>query len=95
MKLKDHEKVLLLRMYDKAIIGMGYRSLETVESSIHWSEIQEKFRVKKKFRSVVQHLGNLGILTGKKKSYKITSIDPDFTFSVKANLQEWKALDLR
>jgi len=75
MVLERHEKIVLLRMLDKGIIGeSGYRQIGIVAKSIKWNDLARKYKIKKKFKRSVQHLGSLGLVLGRKKSFRITAL---------------------
>jgi len=58
-----YEEEILRAMYDSRIIGeAGYGRLHNIENTVGWSQIQAKYGVKKKFKSVMQHLASRGLV---------------------------------
>jgi len=85
--LKPYEEEILIRMLEKEIIGMNYTSTERVASKIKWTEIVNKFRVKKSFQSVIRELINRQLITDHGKSGKVaslTKIGVDLAFYLKS-----------
>lgn len=72
--LKDYEDEVLIRMFDKGIIGMDYTSVERVASKIKWSDIASKYRTKKTFQSVIRELVSKLLVTDHGKSGKVASL---------------------
>jgi hypothetical protein len=75
--VEPHEEEILRRMYDSKIIGeKGYGRLQNIENTVRWSEIQAKYGVKKKFKSVMQHLASRGLLIPHKggEAYALSQI---------------------
>lgn len=72
--LKDYEEEVILRMFDEELIMMNYKATERVASKIKWSEIAQKFRVKKSFQSVIRELVNKGLVTDHGKSGNVASL---------------------
>ncbi len=72
--LKDYEDEILIRTFDKGIIGMDYTSVERIASKIKWSDIASKYRVKKSFQSVVRELVGKLVITDHGKSGKVASL---------------------
>lgn len=48
--MKEFEDVVLVRMYDKELFSMNYKSIEKVASMVKWQDIQHKYQVKKSFK---------------------------------------------
>ena len=74
MPLEDYEEEVLLRMYDNQIIGHNYFSIQKVASLIKWREIARKYRVRKKFSSVIKRLVSKGYVDDHGKSGKAASL---------------------
>jgi predicted transcriptional regulator len=72
--LKDYEGEILIRMLEKEIIGMNYTSAERVASKIKWSDIANRFRVKKSFQSVIRELMSKQLVTDHGKSGRVVSL---------------------
>ena len=72
--LEKYEDEILLKMFQKEIIGMNYTSIERVASKIKWQEIANKFNIKKGFQSVIRKLINLQLVTDHGKSGKVASL---------------------
>ena len=72
--MESYEDEVLIRMFDKDIIGMNYKSVERVATKIKWNEIANKFRVKKSFQSVIRELVNMGLVTDHGKSGRVASL---------------------
>ena len=72
--LKDYEDEVLIRMFDKGIIGMDYTSVERIASKIKWSDITSEYRVKKSFQSVIRELVSKLVITDHGKSGKVASL---------------------
>lgn len=72
--LKDYEDEILIRMFDKGLIGMDYTSIERIASKIKWSDITSKYRVKKSFQSVIRELVSKLAITDHGKSGKVASL---------------------
>ena len=70
----DHEDEVLIRMFDKDVIGMNYKSVERIASKIKWSDIASKYRVKKSFQSVIRELIGKLVVTDHGKSGKVASL---------------------
>lgn len=74
--LEEYEIVILLQMYDKWIVGKeNYVSIEKTSSKIKWQQIAGVYRVKKKFKSVVQGLVNKLLLSDDGKSMEVLYLD--------------------
>ena len=62
--VEPYEEDILTAMYDARIIGeKGYGRIQNIERTVRWSEIQAKYGIKTKFKSVMQHLASRGLLT--------------------------------
>ena len=72
--LRDYEDEILIRMFDKGIIGMDYTSVERIASKIKWSDIASKYRVRKSFQSVIRELLSKLVVTDHGKSGKVASL---------------------
>lgn len=72
--LKDYEDEVLIRMFDKGIIGMDYTSVERIASKIKWSDIASKYRVKKSFQSIIRELLSKLVVTDHGKSCRVASL---------------------
>ena len=72
--LEQHEEEILVRMFEKELIGMKYTSIERVASKIRWQEIAGKYRVKQSFQSAIRRLMNLQLVTDHGKSGKVASL---------------------
>ena len=76
MGLEDYEIAILLKMYDKQIIGMrGYMSLERVRSKIQWQNITRAYKIKKSFDSVTRKLVKKRLLSDDGKSMAVLCLD--------------------
>ena len=72
--LKYYEDEILIRMFDRGVIGMDYTSVERVASKIKWSDIASKYRVKKSFQSVIRELVSKLLVTDHGKSGRVVSL---------------------
>ena len=72
--LKEYEEEVIIRMFDKGILGMDYTSVERIASKIKWVDISNKYRVKKSFQSVIRELVSKLIVTDHGKSGKVASL---------------------
>lgn len=72
--LKDYEDEILIRMFDKGLIGMDYTSIERVASKIKWSDIASRYKVKKSFQSVIRELLSKLLVTDHGKSGRVASL---------------------
>ncbi len=72
--LKEYEDEVLVRMFDKGLIGMDYTSTEMIVSKIKWHDIANKYRVKKSFQSVIRELASKLVITDHGKSGKVASL---------------------
>lgn len=84
--LKDYEEEVLIRMFDKGVIGMDYTSTERIASKIKWVELAGKYRVKKSFQSVIRELVNKLVVTDHGKSGRVVSLTKlgvDYVYELK------------
>ena len=72
--MKDYEHEVLVRMFDKGIIGMDYTSVEKIASKIKWPDIAVKYRVKKSFQSVIRELLSKMVVMDHGKSGRVASL---------------------
>ncbi|MBI2547154.1 MAG: hypothetical protein HYW23_01770 [Candidatus Aenigmarchaeota archaeon] len=72
--LKDYENEILIRMFDKGVIGMDYTSVERIASKIKWSDIAVKYRVKKSFQSIIRDLASKLLVSDHGKSGRVASV---------------------
>jgi len=75
--MEDYEKEILIRMYDKGIMGMNYKSIQTVASKIKWVEILNKFHLKKSFQSTIRNLIKKELVSDHGKSGNVCSLTAD------------------
>lgn len=74
--LEEYEIAVLLQMHDKWIIGKeNYISIEKTSNKIKWQEIAKVYRVKKKFKSIVQGLVNKLLLSDDGKNMAVLYLD--------------------
>ncbi len=78
--IEKHEEEILVRMFQKELIGMKYTSIERVASKISWEEIARTYRIKKSFQSVMRRLIN----HMENKQYSPALQDPDLMVQLKA-----------
>lgn len=72
--LEKYEDEILVRMFQKELIGIRYTSIERVASKIKWQEIASEYRIKRSFQSVMRRLINLQLVTDHGKSGKVASL---------------------
>jgi len=72
--LKDYEEEILIRMFDKGLIGMDYTSIERIASKIKWVDVASKYRVKKSFQSIIRELMSKLVVTDHGKSGRVGSL---------------------
>lgn len=70
----DYEMAILLRMYQKGLVGSKYRSMQDVRRSIGWVKIASHYREKKKFDAIARKLIKSGMLADAGKSAKVLSL---------------------
>lgn len=75
--MEDYEEEILERMFDEEIISMDYRPTETIRSKINWMGMQSKYRIKKKFSTVMKRLENKGYVSSHGKSGAVYSLTQD------------------
>lgn len=56
MALEAYEEEVLLQMYDHQIIGHNYKSTQRMAAIIKWSDIAQKYGVRKSFPRVLRRL---------------------------------------
>jgi len=74
MPIEAYEEEVLFQMYDNEIIGYKYFPVQKIASIIKWKAIAKKYKVKKKFSSVIKHLINKGYIDGHGKSGDVASL---------------------
>lgn len=70
----DCEMAILLRMYQKGLVGNKYRSMQDVRRSIGWVKIASHYRERKKFDAIARKLIKSGMLADAGKSAKVLSL---------------------
>jgi DNA-binding IscR family transcriptional regulator len=61
-------------MYGEEIIAMRYKPVEVVRSKINWIQIAQKYRIKKKFSSIMEKLEKKGYVDSHGKSGAVYSL---------------------
>ncbi len=72
--IADYEDEVLIRIFDKGIVGMDYTSVERIASKVKWSDIAKKYRVKKSFQSIIRELVSKMVVTDHGKSGRVASL---------------------
>jgi hypothetical protein len=88
--VKDYEDIILVRMYDKKLFGMNYKSTEKVAGMIKWRDIQQKYRVKKSFSNVISHLISKGFIEDHGKRGDVASLTKLGIFYVEGLQEDYK-----
>jgi DNA-binding PadR family transcriptional regulator len=91
--VEDYEEEILAKMFDEEIIAMDYRPTETIRSKINWTGMQSKYRIKKKFSTVMKRLENKGYVSSHGKSGGVYSLTQDGVHYVMGNQQEERNKD--
>ena len=74
--MDDYEIAILLQAYNKGIIGMrNYVAIEKFSKMINWKKISSVYRIKKRFKSVVQKLVKHKLLSDDGKSMAVLYLD--------------------
>lgn len=75
MALEPYEEEVLFAMFDSGLIGpKDYKSVEKVCSIIKWSQIAQKYKVKKKCSNVLRHLSSKGYINFHGKAGDVASL---------------------
>ena len=77
---------ILLRMYQKGLVGNKYRGIHMVRRSIGWSKIASHYR-EKKFEAIARRLIKKGLLDDAGKSARVLSLSMMGQVHVKAYLE--------
>lgn len=72
--MKEFEDAVLIRMYDKELFSMNYKSIEKVAGMIKWQDIQQEYQVKKSFKKVTGHLISRMLIDDHGKRGKVASL---------------------
>ncbi len=83
LTLQDYEEEILMRMYDEGLIGNNYKSQETVRSKIRWTELTQKYKIKKHFTVVMRRLESKQYVSSHGKSGAVYSLTEDGVLYVK------------
>ncbi len=76
MTLINYEIAILLKMYDKQIIGRpNYKAIEKVRSKINWRSIASAHKIRKGFDTVARSLVKRGFLSDDGKSMRVLYLD--------------------
>ncbi|NWG09173.1 MAG: hypothetical protein HXX80_02485 [Nitrososphaerales archaeon] len=74
LDLEPYEEEVLVRMYDKRLIGMDYKPIQVVRSKVNWEEIARTYRLKKSFEKMIRHLSNKGYVDTHGKGGNVASL---------------------
>jgi hypothetical protein len=74
LALKEYEEEILKRMYNEGLTGNNYKPIQTVRSKIGWIELDQKYRIKKKFDSIMKRLEGKGYVDSHGKSGAVYSL---------------------
>ncbi len=68
------ETAVLVRMYEKGLVGGEYRSRQMVERSIGWSRLASHYRARPRFTALAKRLVKGGLLDDHGKSMRVLSL---------------------
>ena len=74
MEPEDVETAVLVRMYEKGLVGGEYRSRQMVERSIGWSRLASHYRARPRFTALAKRLVKSGLLDDHGKSMRVLSL---------------------
>ena len=74
LTLELYEEDVLFAMFDSGLIAQDYKSIEKVCSMIKWSQIAQKYKVKKKCSKVLRHLFSKGYIDFHGKAGDVASL---------------------
>lgn len=85
-KMEDYEEAILVRMYEKRIIGKDIKRLEHIQSMVKWNNLREEYRVKKGFKKVLK--GLTPYVAGGKYSWTAASLSKKGVHYVRGMVEE-------
>lgn len=75
--MRNYEDVLVLMMLHEEIIKGNYKSIQKLAKIVKWDNIRKEFKIKKKFKAIVKHIINLGLIDDHGKSANVASLSDD------------------
>ena len=79
---------ILLRMYQKGLVGNKYRGIQIVRRSIGWDKMALHYREKRRFEAIARSLVKKRMLCDAGKSAKVLSLSMVGNVHVKKYLEE-------
>ena len=89
MLLKDYEEQILRRMFDENIIMNKYKPTEMVRSKIRWSELRDRYHIRKKFETIMHRMETGGYVTSHGKSGQVYSLAEFGVYYVRTLNHKW------
>lgn len=86
--MEPYEVEVLMRMFDRGLIGNSYKPIEKVRVRIDWDHVCRLYRVKPAFAKVARHLIQKGYLSDHGKSGAVLSLTALGVAFVRAKLIE-------
>lgn len=84
----DCETAILLRMYQKGLVGNRYRSIQIVRRSIGWDRIASHYRERRRFEAIARKLVKKRLLDDAGKSARVLSLSMMGHVRVRVCLEE-------
>jgi hypothetical protein len=94
LRLEEYEEQILIAMYDSEIIAMNYKSIEKVRAKVNWTSLQQEYKIKKSFPSIMKKLENKGYVSSHGKSGLVYSLTDIGVFYVKEKGKSGKEEDI-
>lgn len=75
-ELGTYEEEVLVRMYDRRVIGTAYVPIERLKKIVDWDDLQRTYGIRKGFERVMRRLHSKGYIDFHGKSGDVASLTP-------------------